>query len=93
MASPRQRLRDYRRAHGLTLRAMAERLGASVSSVVEWETGTRSPGRSAAGRIAELVGIMPSAWDGPDAGIPAVDPPEVAPDPAPSTDPRAPEAA
>ena len=64
MATPiddglRHRLREARRAVGLTQQQVAERLGSSRRAVVEWEGGQRRP-HVALPKLAELYGVSTS---------------------------------
>ena len=51
-----QRLRDARRAAGLTQQQVADRLGVSRRAVSEWETGNRQPHVALPG-LAALYGV------------------------------------
>ena len=42
---------DYRKAHGLTLQALGERLGVHWETVWRWENGKRTP----PGRLVQLA--------------------------------------
>ena len=47
--------KQQRIALGLTQRALAERLGVSVTTVSAWETGRRNPSQMARQFLAELI--------------------------------------
>jgi len=48
-------LKAYRRAHGLTQRQMAKRLGVDQSTVEDWEKGLHEPMGRAAVRLQRLI--------------------------------------
>lgn len=55
------RLKEYRKAAGLTQQALAERLHAGQSTVAQWETGVRTPPVKRLLDIAAVLGVAPSA--------------------------------
>jgi hypothetical protein len=56
-------LRDYQRQQGLTLTALAARLGRPVSSVHGWLRGSRRPDHASLRRIHEATGGAVTAND------------------------------
>ena len=48
-------IKETRLALGLTQRALAEKLGVSVTTVSAWETGRRNPSQMARQFLAELI--------------------------------------
>lgn len=57
----RERIRQARRALGLTQEQLAERLNRGQQTVYSWERGTRHPRRSDMQRLAEVLD-KPLAW-------------------------------
>ncbi len=57
----RQRIRQARKALGLTQQQLAEQLDRSVQTIYAWERGLRYPRRSELQRLSESLG-KPLAW-------------------------------
>ncbi|MCW2671022.1 MAG: Helix-turn-helix domain [Frankiales bacterium] len=57
-------LRSARRAHGLTLRALAGEVGVGHSHIAAMERGTRAPSEAVAHALVEALDLSPSvaAW-------------------------------
>lgn len=70
-----ERIKQARRAAGLTQQAFADAIGASQSAVGNWESGINSPNRGRMLRIAEVlrVSITWLEW-GDDASAPETNP-------------------
>ena len=54
-----QRIRDARKAAGLTQKELAQRLGLSFQSVAQWENDLRNPKIETLQKIAEALEISP----------------------------------
>lgn len=50
-----ERLRDYRRVHGLSRKKLAHLLGVDQSTLCRWETGARHPSRLHIERIENVL--------------------------------------
>jgi transcriptional regulator with XRE-family HTH domain len=57
----RQRLRRARVKEGLSQEALAERVGVTARTVINWETGVNSPELAKIPKIAAATGVKP-AW-------------------------------
>lgn len=58
------KIRELRRASGMTQTMLAERLGVSQSTVCGWETGTNMPMPALLPRLADLFGCTIDALYG-----------------------------
>jgi len=68
-----EQIRQARKAAGLTLRALAELIGADAASISRWETGKVSPTWATVERIALGLGLplkelVTTTWENPDTG-------------------------
>lgn len=63
-----ERIKQKRKALGLTQQALAEAIGVSMHSVFRWESGDRVPDADALVRIAEVLGTTVSFLMGEDQG-------------------------
>lgn len=52
--------KDYRKVHGLSQQALADKLGISKSLVCLFESGKRKPGIDLLPRIEKVTGLRPS---------------------------------
>lgn len=52
----------YLRDRGVSLRAFADKVGASPSAVLNWRRGDAAPGAAFLGRIRDEAGIPLDAW-------------------------------
>lgn len=66
------RLRELRRAAGLSQEALASRLGMPQNSFSNWERGIASPGIEMTDEIARAIGCNPSELSKPPASIPKI---------------------
>lgn len=57
----RRPLGDHRRRQMLTIRALADRAGASTSTIVAIEHGTKTPRFGTMQKIADALGVEPMA--------------------------------
>lgn len=59
MTAPRPlpELVDYRKAKGLTRRALANKLQVTETTIWRWETGERRPDRRFALRVSKMTGV------------------------------------
>ena len=55
-----ERLRDMRKAKGMTQDQLADALSVSRVSVTQWEKGKHTPPLEMIGRIGELLGVAGS---------------------------------
>lgn len=52
-----KRIRDARKAAGLTQEELAERMGTSSVAVAQWETGRRNPKMGTVSKLAAALGV------------------------------------
>lgn len=52
-----ERLTAYREATGLTMEALAERVGTRKAAVGHWESGIREPGLVMLCRVCDVLGV------------------------------------
>lgn len=62
LSPPRERLTAYRTLHGLTIVALAKRIGASHTHTLRIEAGTRTPSFALALKIERETGIRVEDW-------------------------------
>ena len=59
-SGPHIHLRSWRKAHGLTLEQLANRIGSKISTISGWETGSRDMDLADLEKIARAYGVHPA---------------------------------
>lgn len=54
------KLREYRKRSGLTMKALGQRVGVSMHSIFRWEVGKSSPTAKELVQLAAALGVTPN---------------------------------
>jgi DNA-binding XRE family transcriptional regulator len=60
--TPGKYLRHFREAHGLTQKAMGDKVGVGPNYVSDWENGQRPISRFAARKLGEMFNVNPGVF-------------------------------